>query len=374
MPQADREWEMRVLQSERPLEAGVVYPKRLSWSDGHTGPSLGVVRAKQGSLNCEIRMDAAREFTHRPTHGLRERAPQTNVERTNDLVALDWLCRKLAANEEISRRDPRIHLKVMRPMHKSPGEPTERGKGDTLPELLGTPKGIAALAELFRKSGAFTFTGEKDTPKDAPTFEDEPEPPDIDSEDNTSDSNHFTTIIYIHGGDSTVPKGSLMLSAGLCVDSRTAPMSRNCFFSAPSSAKPRMSMLIAAGKEVRCCRTRKQAIGVPRQSRAYSRQQLSAFLFQHPTQRRLRIFAIKRNSLPERNWPETALQLASAANVLNADSFIDTFTPVLHMWNSSNTEDKLPHKKPRIGLLFIDFLADKGPPTATKQLVTTLWT
>ncbi|EDR04847.1 uncharacterized protein LACBIDRAFT_330383 [Laccaria bicolor S238N-H82] len=129
-----------------------------------------------------------------------------------------------------------------------------------------------------------------------------------------------------------------------------------------------------AGKEVRCCRTRKQAIGVPRQSRAYSRQQLSAFLFQHPTQRRLRIFAIKRNSLPERNWPETALQLASAANVLNADSFIDTFTPVLHMWNSSNTEDKLPHKKPRIGLLFIDFLADKGPPTATKQLVTTLWT
>jgi hypothetical protein len=57
-----------------------------------------------------------------------------------------------------------------------------------LPELLGTPKGIAALTEFLKDSGAFTFTGERYIPKDAPTFEAEPEPPDIDSEDDTSDS------------------------------------------------------------------------------------------------------------------------------------------------------------------------------------------
>jgi len=33
-----------------------------------------------------------------------------------------------------------------------------------LPELLGTPKGIAALAEFIKDSGAFTFTGKKYTP------------------------------------------------------------------------------------------------------------------------------------------------------------------------------------------------------------------
>jgi hypothetical protein len=57
-----------------------------------------------------------------------------------------------------------------------------------LPELLGTHKGIAALADFLRDSGAFTFTGEKYTPKELPSFHDEPEPPDIDSEDDNSDA------------------------------------------------------------------------------------------------------------------------------------------------------------------------------------------
>jgi hypothetical protein len=52
-----------------------------------------------------------------------------------------------------------------------------------LPELLGTPKGITALTEFLKESGTFnTFTRMKYLPKDAPTFEDEPEPPDIDSD------------------------------------------------------------------------------------------------------------------------------------------------------------------------------------------------
>ena len=58
----------------------------------------------------------------------------------------------------------------------------------TLPELLGTPKGTTALTKFLKDSGAFTFTREKHMPKDTPTFEAEPEPPDIDSEDDASNS------------------------------------------------------------------------------------------------------------------------------------------------------------------------------------------
>ena len=57
-----------------------------------------------------------------------------------------------------------------------------------LPELLGTPNGIAALTNFLQGSGAFTFTGEKFTPRNAPSFEAEAEPPNIDSEDEESDS------------------------------------------------------------------------------------------------------------------------------------------------------------------------------------------
>ncbi|EDR01785.1 uncharacterized protein LACBIDRAFT_332950 [Laccaria bicolor S238N-H82] len=57
-----------------------------------------------------------------------------------------------------------------------------------LPELLGTPKGITALSIFIRDSGAFTFTGEKHMPKETPSFQDEPEPPDEDSEDDESDA------------------------------------------------------------------------------------------------------------------------------------------------------------------------------------------
>ena len=56
-----------------------------------------------------------------------------------------------------------------------------------LPELLGTPRGIPALSEFIRGSGAFTFTGGKFTPRGLPTFFKELEPPDIDSEEENSD-------------------------------------------------------------------------------------------------------------------------------------------------------------------------------------------
>jgi hypothetical protein len=81
----------------------------------------------------------------------------------------------------------RTHSKSMYPIHKSPGKPAGR-KQIALPELLGTPKGIAALTEFLKHSGAFIFTGERHMPKNAPTFETEPELPDIDSEDDASDS------------------------------------------------------------------------------------------------------------------------------------------------------------------------------------------
>ena len=47
---------------------------------------------------------------------------------------------------------------------------------------------VAALSEFIRDSGAFTFTGEKYTPRDLPTFFEEPEPLDIDSEEEDSDA------------------------------------------------------------------------------------------------------------------------------------------------------------------------------------------
>jgi hypothetical protein len=63
----------------------------------------------------------------------------------------------------------------------------KQGRELALPELLGTPKGIAALADFIRDSGAFTFTGEKYVFKGLPPFFDEPEPPEVDSEDDNSD-------------------------------------------------------------------------------------------------------------------------------------------------------------------------------------------
>ena len=50
------------------------------------------------------------------------------------------------------------------------------------------PKGITTLTEFLKESGAFTFTRERYTPKDTPSFKDEPEPPDIDSEDDASNT------------------------------------------------------------------------------------------------------------------------------------------------------------------------------------------
>jgi len=68
------------------------------------------------------------------------------------------------------------------------GSLQDKNREIALPELLGTPKGITALTKFLKDSGAFIFTGEKHMPKDAPTFEAEPEPPDIDSEDDASNS------------------------------------------------------------------------------------------------------------------------------------------------------------------------------------------
>ena len=66
-----------------------------------------------------------------------------------------------------------------------------------LPELLGTPKGITALAVFIKDSGAFTSTGEKytsGTSPQLPTFE-EPEPTDIDSEGDNSENSSPTSLM-----------------------------------------------------------------------------------------------------------------------------------------------------------------------------------
>lgn len=94
----------------------------------------------------------------------------TNCECGEDLQTREHIIRECNRYEE-QRKKLRKHNRDL-----------------ALPELLGTPKGIAALAEFIRDSGAFTFTGEKYTPKDLPSFHDEPEPPDIDSEDDESDA------------------------------------------------------------------------------------------------------------------------------------------------------------------------------------------
>ena len=59
---------------------------------------------------------------------------------------------------------------------------------DMIKGKLNTPDRITALTTFLQGSGAFTFTGEKFTPRGTPSFEAEPEPPDIDSEDEESDS------------------------------------------------------------------------------------------------------------------------------------------------------------------------------------------
>ena len=53
---------------------------------------------------------------------------------------------------------------------------------------MGTPKDIAVLTEFIKNSGAFIFTGEKYIPKELLTFLEEPEPPDIDLEEDSSDA------------------------------------------------------------------------------------------------------------------------------------------------------------------------------------------
>ncbi|KAF7350488.1 RnaseH domain transposon factor [Mycena venus] len=55
----------------------------------------------------------------------------------------------------------------------------------SLPEILGTKDGIAALAKFLEESGAFTKTGTPRRPQETPSFEDEPDP--VDSDDESDD-------------------------------------------------------------------------------------------------------------------------------------------------------------------------------------------
>jgi hypothetical protein len=62
---------------------------------------------------------------------------------------------------------------------KHPKIHKEASRDIALPEILGTKKGIAALSEFIRKSGAFTRSGQPPTPVQPPNFENEPEAPAI---------------------------------------------------------------------------------------------------------------------------------------------------------------------------------------------------
>ena len=53
-----------------------------------------------------------------------------------------------------------------------------------LPEILGTEEGIKALSTFLKVTNAFKATGKQTTPKEAPRFEEQPEPPNTDDEDN----------------------------------------------------------------------------------------------------------------------------------------------------------------------------------------------
>ncbi|KAF7343444.1 putative RNA-directed DNA polymerase from transposon BS [Mycena venus] len=54
----------------------------------------------------------------------------------------------------------------------------------SLPEILGTKDGIAALAKFLEESGAFTKTGTPRSPQETPSFNDEPDPVESDDESN----------------------------------------------------------------------------------------------------------------------------------------------------------------------------------------------
>ncbi|KAJ6528059.1 hypothetical protein B0H19DRAFT_969320 [Mycena capillaripes] len=52
----------------------------------------------------------------------------------------------------------------------------------SLPEILGTREGIAALAKFLEESGAFTKTGKPRHEVSIPSFDDEPDPEESDDE------------------------------------------------------------------------------------------------------------------------------------------------------------------------------------------------
>lgn len=85
--------------------------------------------------------------------------------------SIDCPCgEELQTREHILRECPRYE--------ESREELRKVSRDIVLSDILGTMQGIKALTKFLGKSGAFSRSGEGRTPREAPVFEDEPEPPD----------------------------------------------------------------------------------------------------------------------------------------------------------------------------------------------------
>jgi ribonuclease HI len=82
----------------------------------------------------------------------------------------------------------REHLLRECPLYEDQRPILEKVSRDvSLPEILGTQKGITALAKFLEKTGAFTKTGQQRQPRTLPSFDDEPDPPDDSGDDSDND-------------------------------------------------------------------------------------------------------------------------------------------------------------------------------------------
>jgi hypothetical protein len=71
----------------------------------------------------------------------------------------------------------REHLLCECPQYEDQRDILRKASRDlSMPEILGTAEGIAALTEFLEKSGAFTKTGDPRRKRDLPTYDDEPDP------------------------------------------------------------------------------------------------------------------------------------------------------------------------------------------------------
>jgi len=74
--------------------------------------------------------------------------------------------------EPLQTRD---HILAVCPIYEHFREDLRQASRDiSLPEILGTTKGIKALASFLEKSGAFTKSGQPQRKPSLPAFEDEP--------------------------------------------------------------------------------------------------------------------------------------------------------------------------------------------------------